>query len=1220
MTPTYLLSIDIGGGGGRCLLANTKTASTISAYRSWKHRAAPEVGEWSFELDTDLVWRLIGEVSKDCLAKAGVSADQIVGIAASGMRHGMVVVDEKGETLLARPNQDARAASQSMALAGSHGDVIYNRTGHWPSPICPAPALMWMAEIQPEVYKQAHAVMSLSDWVGYKMTGVIRYEASQAAESALVDLKTASWADDLIKAAALPRHIFPQVVQAGAKLGELNAEAAEHLGLMPGTPVAAGGADTQSGLLGLGVINPGELGVIGGTTTPVQLVAENPIIDPEKRLWTSLHLLPGRYVLESNAGSMGTALEWIAQSFYSGHPYPVAALVAEATQSSPGASGIISTVGVSVFNAAAMSLPVDNLTFSSASRHGQGGGRPSLARSVLEGMAFGVCANLEQIVEVSGTDPQEIRVGGGMSQGDNWTQILSDASGKPILVAAVPEATALGAAICAGVGAGLFSDLAAGAQALSKIGRVHAPDQKSRLVYAGLYQDWKALRQERQEADELAASIITQGLETDATTAGDGDKGSFRPRIYVSADMGQTALEMLARFGEVTYASYREGNMLVGEDLVETLQGYHVFVTEVDILDAEALQGLPDLRMVAVCRGNPVNVDIKACTAAGVPVVNTPGRNADAVADLTLTFMLMLARKMQGAAAFLRQPGGEAGDMGRQGMAYFKYQGNELWGKTIGLVGAGIIGRKVIKRLLPFEAHVLVYDPYISPSQAQLFGARKVDLDELLSQSDFISLHAPVTNETQSMIDASAFDKMKEGVYLVNTARAALVDDRALIAALESEKLGGVALDVFSVEPPGSDDPVLAFENVIATPHLGGDTIEVGEHQGLIVASELKLLLAGKAPTNILNPQALDAFSWDGERHVSMDVLQELAQGPEPAVSDLVDGDPQREKKTPERDQEQKDGLIKRLLGKVDGVKDGLSKVDVSHVAVDEPGSQHEIMGRIIEQFTTNVAADPDLAKSSRGKDVLMHFTIKDLDQVFYLHFAETMGAAMGEPPVEPHVRLKMDADILDGMFTGRVSGNKAAMTGKLSFSGDTRKAMSLQRFIKHLNRLYTSARNQIGDPGDLTQLGVTPAVDTPTQFTSTDSPVGAVIQAPAVIKVGDIRDEILQVNNELYARGLITATGGNVSARADDDPEQVWITPSAIFKGDLRPDMMVRIDLDGNPLGDAPYSASSERRVHCAIYKARPEVTAVIHTHAPQATIMALTGTKFVPVSTELL
>ena len=1054
MSQAFLMGLDLGGGSVRCALLETASGRVVSASRRFQPHPQPDV-PMSSVFDEGPTWALLAEAAREARERAGASPAEVLGVAATGMRHGSVLLDAEGRVLLATSNRDARGLAEALQLAAAHGGDLHRRTGHWPNPVQPAGRLLWLASHASGLLERATWHLSVSDWIGFRLCGVAAAEPSQAAETLLFELAQPRWASDWIERLGLPRRLFPEPLRAGSRLGALTAEAAEQLGIAPGIPVAVGGGDTQCGLLGAGVVAAGELGVIAGTSSPVLALVDQPRLDPEARLWSVPHVIPGLWALESNGGAVGDALDWIAGLLHQDHAHPVLKLLAEAAESTPGAMGMLSTLGAERMNARQLGLPLGTFTVCPLAAGEDPARRRHLARATVEGMAYGLRANLEQAEAAAGCRAAEVRLTGGVSRSAFFAQLLADVLDRPVEVTAVHEASALGAALCAGVGAGIFADLRDGAARLARIARRCEPEAQASARYAELYPAWSGLREARAESDARAAALALRGLAGTARSSGAADGSGYRPRILVAADLDEEGLAALRRIGDVEAHSFRTAmRLLTGPSLARALQGVQIFVTEVDVVNAEALVEADDLRVIAVCRGDAVNVDLEACTALGIPVVHTPGRNADAVADLTLAFLLMLARKLPEANSFLREPGGKAGDMGRMGRAFARLQGRELWRKTVGLVGLGAVGRKVVERLRPFGARCLVHDPFLDGDAVRLAGAEPASLAELLAASDFVTLHAAVTEQSRGLIGADALARMRRGACLVNTARAALVDEAALVRALESGQLAGAALDVFSVEPPAPDHPLLQLPNVIGTPHVGGNTVEVAAHQGRIVAEELERLARGDAPRHALNPATLAGFRWSEPREVPSPATRQRLRGRAgPAVSDL--------QKKPARE------------------SPAARPAPVRQAANPQPQGEttpmpvKENMTRLVGAFVQAVVADPALkAFAGSGQDVTLHFILSDLGSEFHFGFRDGgVHGGLGAPASGAGVQLEMKADLLDGMFTGRKNAMQAAMNGELSFSGDTAKAMTLTHVNADLSRLYRRVRGEVGDPGDLTAL-----------------------------------------------------------------------------------------------------------------------------------------------------
>lgn len=269
--------------------------------------------------------------------------------------------------------------------------------------------------------------------------------------------------------------------------------------------------------------------------------------------------------------------------------------------------------------------------------------------------------------------------------------------------------------------------------------------------------------------------------------------------------------------------------------LIRLLEGVEGAVIGVFPMTSYVMENAPALKVISMHGVGTDHIDLEAASRLGIVIANCPGTNDQAVADLTIGLIIAVARNIPSVDNELR-----AGTWGRQ-------KGSELWKKTLGMIGFGRIGSAVAKRAIGFDMRVLVYDPYVEPEYVIEIGASVAPLEDILAESDYLSLHAALTAETKNMIGSIQFERMKPSAFLINTARGGLVDEDALHDALINGKIAGAAMDVF-VEEPLRSGPLLELKNVVLTPHIGAHTVEAIDRMGVMAARNVVRTLLGGQP------------------------------------------------------------------------------------------------------------------------------------------------------------------------------------------------------------------------------------------------------------------------------------------------------------------------------------------------------------------------------------
>ena len=489
MAERYVVVLDAGTSHARSLVFDQCARVVGSRSAEWPYRADPELPYLAREFDPQLTWASFSRLIADSLQDAGASAGEVAAITATGQRQALVFLDTQGREVYAGPNLDLRAVFEGGAVDDRMGRRVYETTGHAPSLMLAPAKLRWFQVNRPDAYDRIAAVLTVADWLAFKLSGELLSERSLAGEAGLLDISLRSWCTDLFDDLGLAGNSHVPLLSAGARAGAVTRRASRETGLPEGTPVAVSGADTQCGLLGMGLREERQTGIVAGWSAPLQMVLRRPAFSPSRQTWTGCHLLEGTWVVESSAGDVGNSYRWLAETMWGAGESAFSEMDALAGSVPAGSEGTLAFLGPSRMDVSRLGLrrggflfPVP-LTFSDM-------GRGHLVRAALEGIAYAMRANLQQAEAVAGEVSTEIAVGGGMTRTHTWVKLLADVIGREVRFAPSPHVSALGAYLCAATAIGGFASLEEAAGSVAGSLQPVEPDPLARAEYEDLYHGW----------------------------------------------------------------------------------------------------------------------------------------------------------------------------------------------------------------------------------------------------------------------------------------------------------------------------------------------------------------------------------------------------------------------------------------------------------------------------------------------------------------------------------------------------------------------------------------------------------------------------------------------------------------------------------------------------------------------------------------------------------
>ncbi len=515
----YLMTIDAGTGSGRAVLFDLQGNQVAIAQQEWSHHSEDGVPN-SMNFDWDANWQLICRCIKKAIADAGIAAADILGVTASSMREGIVLYDADGKELWAVANVDARADKEVKALKSAFDGIeqeFYQRSGQTFA-LGALPRVMWLKNNHPELYAKTAKISMISDWVLAKLSNVIATDPSNGGTTGIFDLEKRDWLPQMASKVDIKDDIFPPVLEPGVVLGNVSTAAAADCGLATSTKVAMGGGDVQLGAAGLGLVNPGDVAILGGSFWQQVVNIDCSVVPPENmEIRVNPHVIPGQSQAEGITFFSGLVMRWFRDAFCDLEKLQAQeqgidtyTVLEQKAQDVPvGSHGIMPIFSDDMkygkwYHAAPsfINLSIDPDVCN----------RASMFRSLQENACIVSAINLDKIAAFSGVEFDSIVFAAGAAKGFLWPQILADVTGKTVKIPKVIEATALGGAMAAGVGAGVYTSLKDAAEKLVVWDKTYQPNMDHYAQYQDIKTQW-------QQVYQAQLKLVDEGLTTSMWSA-----------------------------------------------------------------------------------------------------------------------------------------------------------------------------------------------------------------------------------------------------------------------------------------------------------------------------------------------------------------------------------------------------------------------------------------------------------------------------------------------------------------------------------------------------------------------------------------------------------------------------------------------------------------------------------------------------------------------------